>query len=224
METSDRIRNELSSIGIAFYEPETPIVDADPEKAFLNSISEWQSDRKILKLLISWMDEFGDLFHIERLKALAKSLPANEIAWLGGFAKHRLSAKDYRWVCIEKFCTSKLGAQSLTFSTTKLDLLQAKRNGKDENFSQFGILIPKVEPADKKKLLPRSEVLRRHQWLRLRLVFGANFRADMAHLILKDIVPNAFQAERLLGCNRQTAYKLWGTFHEVRISEVIKAV
>jgi hypothetical protein len=215
--------DELAALGIAFVTDENTLaLEPDPEKTFLKSISEWNDQRKTLKLLLAWMEEYGDLFHVERMRYFAGSLSAIEIAWLGGFASHQVSRKDLRWQAIEKFCHSKLGTPMPQFTTSTFDLLQAERNGKDPHFEKYGLILQRLEPSDPKKIYLREGTLKRNGWLRLRLLFGSNFRADMAYLFLRQKVSNAFQAEKFLGCSRETAYRLWKAFKEVECGQILK--
>ena len=219
----DLLRDELAALGIAFVTDDQALeLEPDPERTFLKSISEWNTQRKTLKLLLAWMDSYGDLFHVERLRSLADSLSAVEIAWLGGFASYRVSKKDLRWQAIERYCFSKLGKPMPRFATSNLDILQAERKGKDPHFEKFGLILQILEPSDSKKIYLREATLKRNGWLRFRLLFGSNFRADMAYLFLREKASNAFQAEKFLGCSRETAYRLWKAFQEVDCSKILK--
>ncbi len=219
----DILCNELAALGIAFItEAQALELEPDPEKTFLKSISEWNEERKTLKLLLAWMESYGDLFHIERLRSLAHSLSAVELAWLGGFASYRVFKKDLRWQVIETYCRTRLGKPMPQFTTSTLDLLQAQRKGNDPHFSKFGLTLQPLEPSDSKKLYQRESTLQRNVWLRLRLLFGANFRADMAYIFLRSKAKNAFQAEKILGCSRETAYRLWKIFLEVELNQILK--
>jgi hypothetical protein len=223
MKTQDVLRDELAALGIAFVTGNQALsLEPDPERTFLKSISEWNTDRKILKLFLAWMESYGDLFHVERLRSLAEPLSAVELAWLGGFASFQVSKKDLRWQAIEKYCTSRLGNPMPRFVTSNLDVLQAERKGKDPHFEKFGLIFPLLESSDQKKIYLRETTIKRNAWLRLRLLFGSNFRADMAYLFLRQKVTNAFQAEKFLGCSRETAYRLWKAFQEVECGKILR--
>lgn len=217
------LQDELAALGIAFVTEDKALsLEPDPERTFLKSISEWNTERKTLKLLLAWMDSYGDLFHVERLRSLAESLSAVELAWLGGFASYQVSQKDLRWQAIEKYCVSRLGKPMPQFATSNLDVLQSERKGRDPHFEKFGLILPLIEPSDPKKIYVREATIKRNAWLRLRLLFGSNFRADMAYLFLRQKVANAFQAEKLLGCSRETAYRLWKVFQEVECGKILR--
>jgi hypothetical protein len=215
------LSSELASLGIAFAQ-ERHELEADPERTFVRSISEWKSERKTLKLLLAWTDRMGDLLHIERLKSLADDCNAEELAWLGGFASFQVSKKDLRWSAIEKFCLRKLGSKMPLFVVSKLDSLQALKQGSDEHFSKFGINIARVIPSEEKKLLPRDAVLHTHRWLRMRQIFGTNYRADMVYVLMTNQVANAHQAEKMLGCTSETAYRLWKSLEILKGQDVIR--
>jgi hypothetical protein len=212
---------DLASLGIAFA-MDVNNTEADPELAFVRSLSEWGTERKTLKLLLAWIDRMGDLVHIERLKSLADTCNAVELAWLGGFASIQVNKKDLRWAAIEKFCQKKLGPKMPRFEISKLDTLQALKSGTDEHFARYGITIATVTPSDDKKLVPRESILRTHRWLRIRQIFGTNYRADMVYALMTNQVENAHQAEKLLGCTSETAYRLWKSLEMLKGQDVIR--
>jgi hypothetical protein len=212
----DEVRDKWENLGLAFAIKQSGLTDADPERTFIGSLKEFQDDRKLLGLILSWLREFGSLLHTERIKALAADLSAAELAWLGGIA-HWQSQEDRRWRVICSLIEKKLGKPAPRFQTSKLDELQAEKSGVDQGFFRYGITIPTITPADPKKLRPRQDVIKNNLWFRMRLLFGTNWRADIASVILLRLVKTSYQAEKVLACSRETAYRNWQALKEAGI-------
>ena len=219
---SDPIRDAWESLGIAFAANQTGMKHADPERTLLLTLHEFQDQRKMLKLLLAWLKEYGDLVHVERLKSLAVDITAHELAWLGGLSSHRVEDGDLRWKSIIQMIKERLGSPSPHFTTSKLDELQAKRVGIDKHFQQFGLILPLVEPTDAKKLTPFSITVQNNLWLRLRALFGTNWRADTATILVLGKAKNPYQAERILGCAKETAYRNWKALKEAGAETLLK--
>ena len=100
--------------------------------------------------------------------------------------------------------------------------LVAERKGRDEHFESFGLLIPRVLPAKPAKLLKRETTLRQHPWLRLRALFGANWRADIVWLMIQQPEMTPYQVSRRLGCNTETAYRNHRLLKEVDAPALLK--
>ena len=212
------LNSKLSSLGIALLSKSEYC--ADPEQTIIQALKEVAEDRKLLSLMIGWIEEFSDLVHVERLRALAKKCSASELAWLGGIASYA-AEKDRRFEAITSFVTKTLGEEWKGTTVSKLDKLAAKRKGKDEHFSRFSIVIPKLEPASEKKLHTRTHVLSQHPWLRLRVLFGPCWRADIAWEILRDPKQTPYRAAKTLGCNTETAYRNWKALEEADIENLL---
>lgn len=208
--TEDLTRDAWESLGIAFVFNQSGTKNADPEKTLIQSLKELADDRKTLSLIQGWLREFGPLVHIERLKALANDLTASELAWLGGLAAHQAETGDARWKAIVRYIEDdKLGTPRPHFPSSKLDELQIQRKGIDKHFARFGLRIPILEAAEAKKFKPTASAIKENIWLRMRALFGTNWRADTAVVLIQGLAKNAYQVERILGCSRETAYRNW---------------
>ena len=51
-------------------------------------------------------------------------------------------------------------------------------------------------------------------WLRLRLLFGANLRADVATVLALDLAPTAYAAAKYLQCSQNAVYRNWQNLKE----------
>lgn len=208
----DRLSSLWLSLGVAFA-GETKEA-ADPEGTLIETLSVLQEERKFLGLILAWIQEYGDFIHVERIKALAKNLSSLELAWLGGIALHVVGI-DKRWNIIVQFAEDYKKKQRRRFKMSKLDELAAKRKGYDRAFKKFGLTIQTVQMAKKTKLLKKSHTLKRHPWLKLRALFGANWRADIAWMMIKRPNQTPYQVAKYLGCNVETAYRNWSSLKDV---------
>ena len=93
--------------------------------------------------------------------------------------------------------------------------------GEDEEFKEFGLKLAKIDPEDEKKILDLPSILKSHPWLKIRALVGANFRADLVYWMSLKILKNPNQAAKLLGCSRETAYRLW---KEISLFENIEKI
>ena len=226
--SSDLLRDSWENLGVAFAINESGTKNADPEQTLLASLCEFQDDRKLLKLALAWLGEYGDLVHVERIKALAAERSAVELAWLGGIARHQTegvhSRADRRWHTVAEMVRKRLGVPCPRFQTSQLDELLARKNGADQGFQPYGLTIPGADPADPKKLYLRPHAIQGNLWLRMRALFGTNWRADVATVMLLGRAKTSYQAEKLLGCSTETAYRNWNALKEADLLTMLKQV
>ncbi|OFZ82615.1 MAG: hypothetical protein A2583_07910 [Bdellovibrionales bacterium RIFOXYD1_FULL_53_11] len=199
------------SLGIAFGRDKHK-EDQDIEQTIIDTLPFLPGDLKLLILLLTWLDEMGDLIHLERIKTMAKVLPPTELAFLGAIAE--FTKKRYRnWQLISAFARKKLRhsfskgfvpelSERLTIS---VDMGQVEP---DPAFERFRLRIPEIALSDKKKLIPRRYVLQDHKWFSMRALIGANWRADVAFSMLKDPGMNPYRIAKKLSCSYETAYRL----------------
>src|SRR5581483_10403272 len=101
--------------------------NADPEATLLQTLKDFKDRRKMLRLVLAWLAEFGDLVHVERIKPLARDLSTIELAWLGGLSSAQVENGDLRWKMILRYVESKLGNPSPHFELSDFDNLQTQR-------------------------------------------------------------------------------------------------
>ena len=216
----NNLNQKLASLGVAFIE--APDAPADPEETLIEALQLFREERKLLAIILGWLALYGDLIHIARLRALAQRLNAEHLAWLGGLALHAAET-DRRWDAIAQFVRKKLGEGEKTFATTKLDLTLAKNKGADPHFQKFGLTIPKIQAAGEKKFYRRNHTLANHYWLRLRVLFGSNWRADIAWQMLQDSKQTPYRISKNIGCNIETAYRNRNSLLEAQAIKLLRA-
>jgi hypothetical protein len=219
---SDLLGDAWENMGIAFAVNKSKTRNADPERTLLASLGEFGEDRKLLKLVLVWLAEYGDLIHVERVKALAADLSTKELAWLGSVAA--IQKGDRRWSSVVESVKKRLGRFPPKHQMSQLDLLQAERSGADQNFLEFGLTIPVFEAAEPKKVRARAKTLEDNLWLRMRVLFGSNWRADVATLMLLEQAQTSYQVAQLLGCSGETAYRNLNSLREAGLVRLLKSV
>lgn len=222
----DFLRDQWTSLGIAFA-AKPKIKNADPEATLILSLKEFYEDRKILKIVISWLDEFGDLVHVERLKILARKLNARDQAWLGLIADYMVNVrKDYRFKKILEMVENHLGNPPAFFEQSKFMELHFEREilkGSVSVGKKFGLNITQSDLIGyPKKLQDKRAAIMGNIWLRMRLLFGCSWRADVCTVILLDMAQNYYQVKKVLGCSIETAHRNWKSLNESDVLDLFK--
>jgi hypothetical protein len=213
------IKSDLISLGLAYYGEPSP-QPPDPEKLIIETICLFREDQKLYRMLLSWLDSYGDLVHVERLIHFLKDLNDEEKLFLGVTALKRVNAGDHRFkVLFERIKRQKpkLGA-----NLAGQDEFLIEKHGIDSEFETFGIRTSTIDPSEKKKILQRTKVVENNLWLRLRALLGSNFRADVAFIKLSKLALNPYQTMKLVGCSKETTYRIWKSLEEAKIEELFK--
>ncbi len=211
--SNDLLRDAWSSLGIAFNAKGA--TNANPEDVIIQTIKskEFPNDRKIFELMLLWIEEYLEFIHVEKLKVSLKELNAFELALMGAVATKAFKLGDHRFKVIIREVHKKLGKKTLHFGEGD-DELYLKLKGVDEDFLEFGIRVAPVKADDKKKLLKREQVFKNNAWLKNRLLFGANLRADFVTVYSLKLAQNPYQAAKILNCSTNASYRNWKTIEE----------
>lgn len=214
-------KDKLLSLGFAFH-GKIPKESADPEKTIIALTPSFFVDRKLFRMLLTWLKTTSELIHIERLKQLSKDMAPNLKVILAVIAK-KLLKQDRRWKLIEEHVKKKLHGKTLTFQPPSEfnDPYLVSKHGHDAEFAQFGIQTARIIPEDPKKIFSIRGILNANAWLRLRAVIGPNFRADTAYLYLSGAAQGPAEAARILGCSRDTAYRNWRALENADVKNVL---
>ncbi len=215
-------KDNLLSLGFAFH-GKIPRKSADPERTIVDVLQSFFVDRKLFRMLLTWLGTTTELIHIERLKALSKDLSPNLKVVLAVVAK-KLARQDRRWKFLYEHLKVELQDQNLSLQVPKEfnDPYLVSKYGPDEDFAEFGVDITKVAPEDGKKILSLRGILNNNSWLRLRAVMGPNFRADTAYLYLTNSAGGPAEVARILGCSRDTAYRNWRALENSDARKVLR--
>lgn len=211
MKRTDLLRDQWASLGVAFAAGKS--VECDPESALINLVSsrEFPEDKKMISIALAWLKEYSTLVHIEKLKQPAAGLDKDAAAILGALALKCIKFGDHRWKTIERISIEILRGQKSVIRDPDAFL---KRHGLDEDFLKFGISVTPILAENSKKLLARAKVFKMNSWLRHRLLFGTNLRADIATAKYLKITDTAYGAAKILGCSMNAAYRNWKALEE----------
>lgn len=77
----------------------------------------------------------------------------------------------------------------------------------DPIFSKYGLKISKLSEEGEKKFIPRKYVLQQNPFLFCRTLFGTNWRADVAALLMLKPESTPTEIMRSLGCSYETAHR-----------------
>ena len=211
MTPKDHLRDVWASLGIAFNNRTQ--IQTDPESALIALVQsdEFPEDKKMMSLAMLWLTHYSKLVHVERLKTLAKKLRSFELALLGGIASKCVSNGDHRFKIIVRLAEHSLKKKKFEMGDSETFI---QMRGLDLDFAKFGIRIAPILPEAEKKLLTRAEIIRRNDWLKYRLLFGANMRADIAAVISLKLADTGYAAAKLLSCAPNTAYRNWNDLEE----------
>ncbi len=218
--SSDNLVTAWESLGIAFNIKNRKL-NANPEKTIIDTIlsDEFPGDRKMFELMLLWLHHYHDLVHVDRLKSHLAKLNPFHLALIGGLATKCLNLSDFRWEAILTTVNKKLGKNRPTFSGD--DPLYLKMKGVDKDFAGFGIKVAPVRPDNQKKLMQRKEIIKNNTWLKNRLLFGVNLRADFVTVFALGLAENAYQAAKLLNCSANASYRNWGDLEEARSLDLL---
>lgn len=210
---SDHLRDQWASLGIAFNQ-KSEIV-SDPETALISFLEarEFPEDRKMISLILAWLKEHSNLVHIERLKTLIEPLGSFELAVLGGIAQKCLSYGDFRWRTIIGYI-KKRNTGKLRFETEESEYLLSKK-GEDPDFRDFGLRVSTVEPERAEKIIEMRAMIENNRWIRHRVLFGVNMRADVATAMVLNLASSAYQASKVLKCSFNAASRNWNDLTSV---------
>ena len=215
----DEMKPDLISMGLAYYGEPSKIAP-DTEKVIIEVVNLFSEDQKLYRMLLAWMDRFGDLIHVERLASFIDSLSDKDKLILGVTALKRVNSGDIRFKAMyEKIKKQKIRQN---FNMSGQDNYLLEKLGVDPEFKIFGITTSKILPSEDKKLMDRKWVLKSNLWLRLRALLGSNFRADMTFVKLNHLAINPYAAMKVLRCSKETSYRIWGSLEEAGLESLIQ--
>lgn len=203
-------RLRLVGFRIGFSEVEVPLsklspFDFDIEETFVLAILEAKSDFRLLGLLVTWIKIYGGHMILEKLfkKANEHNLTEDDpilnflcgVAILNGHVKWRYWLKASRKHPI--YPTDKDSLKSLI-----------SVRGEDPDLAKLGIHVPIGYLKSKEaNVLSPEELLKINHQYKNRLIFGANWRADIVTAI-ESGSQNAFQISKKIGCSYEPAYRV----------------
>lgn len=203
-----------ASLGVTFFAESTEIPTSPEEGiiAFVRS-GEFPKDKTMMPLVLGWLKEYSRLVHVERLRNLSDDLSDFEMAVLGVLAKKCVGQKDLRWGTIVKKAKEKIDGKK--FVDGDSDTFLAVK-GSDPDFAEFGLKMAPMNIENvEKKLRPRNFLVKNNVWIKNRILFGANVRADIATIRELRLAETAYRASQIAACSTKAAYNSWADLEEV---------
>lgn len=195
-----------ASLGINYVIPSSKWnAKQDPEDLIVRSLPAFFEDPRLLSMMIAWAQEYRELINVGRLESYLNGLNPFEMSVLGAISKKLKS--DEKWLRLYHKIDRKIGQNRPMFLERDLYFKLAEVSGRDEDFAEFGICIPQVSKADRKKLKPKQVIAEKNYWFRFRKLFENHMRADVAVAMYILELKNAYQVKKLLRCSQETAYR-----------------
>jgi len=206
------LNQKLKLIGfrIGFSEAELPLTnltpfDFDIEETLIQAMIEARTDFRLLGLLATWIKAFGGSVILEKFfkKSNEHQLTEDDpilnfliaIAILNGHIKWRYWLK-----------ASPKHPIYPTDETTLKSLISVR--GEDPDLAKLGVRVPTGYLKSKESnILSPPELVRINHQYRNRLIFGANWRADIVTAIESGL-QNAFQISKKIGCSYEPAHRV----------------
>lgn len=180
---------------------------ADIERTLLAATSLVDSsERRLLGLLASWIVVHANLVCIGKLKRIMEKEGLGDPQIVSALAFLALEYKHHEWKTLcKRYPVRHLWGEEGTKLALKLQKPVA-------SFAKAGILLPeKALRIDERHVLPTTALAKAHLQVRLRLLFGANIRADAAFYISKGII-GASDLMRAIGCSYEPAHRILEDF------------
>ncbi len=199
----------LWSMGADYmYEGSVSLNDIDPEMTLLRTLKCYWTANDVFFMLYALLKfRIGPLIHVERLVKLSKTgfLSNDERVLLIAVSKKLVEDGDHRFKAVYKHLYKKgMTLETLPRLHGRASLVKA--HGAEESLLEFGASVRKFE-VDDRKLHSLKRIMERNSWLKLRVLMGVNYRADVTYLKCVGQASKASQVVQILGCDSSTASK-----------------
>ena len=207
MEIPSRFYRDFVGIGVELTN-ERANREADLERTILEASSYVDlDDRRILGLLASWILVHANLVCIGKLKRLLEREKLGDPQIISALAFFAVEKRHHEWKTLCKTFPEKyLWGEAGTKAALKFQKPVA-------SFSKAGLFLPeKALRLDQRHILPIAVLAKHHLQIRLRLLFGANVRADAAFYVSKGI-DGASDLMRAIGSSYEPAHRILEEFN-----------
>jgi hypothetical protein len=186
----------MAGIGMAFAE--TPAESPNIENTVLSASFEGmeQDDLRVLSVPLQWLEVYQSWVNADRLFRAISSIESPRIrafwAAVGFWLK-----KDNRF---SRFTNIYKGRQRIDL-LREMNAFQIQRKGEDPRFEKSSLCVPAgILRQRASDVHPPEEMIKRHIGLRLRVLMGPSYRADMwAELEKKPDLSTAELARKTCG-------------------------
>lgn len=201
---ASKLHQQLASIGVNVNFSGDLLAFTDIEETIVSVLNNIPNHKRLLGLILSWTKLHGDKVNIERLaKLVDKKMPD----WIGLLAVFSLHCKHHRWKKLIQRPDSLLSNGSLASAKSR-----AKLKGEEAWSKGTGYLIPKgSESIADKFILAPEQIAKINRHYKNKLLYGPNWRADIATAIEKG-AQNPHQAAKICGCSYEPAHRVFKDF------------
>lgn len=208
-------RKLLAAIGVQFSEDVSAndYKNADIERALIaGSIAIEQGDLRVVNPLFTWIEKNGEFVNVERLKKIMKShTDPEKIVWVYAMAFFGISHRQSRWKILANVQT-----QPKFLKNRHEDPLEAledaktlqKLKGEPEWSKKTGFILANTSIQTSSKFaLDKVALAKISMPFRNRLLFGPNWRADIATAIGNG-AKSAKEICALTSCSHEPAHRV----------------
>jgi hypothetical protein len=209
MQNSDTVRKKLAAIGISFaIETKNTEKNVDIEEALILSaqILGEGGDAQIFTPLLSWIMIHGEYVNVERLAKLKLAFEKDHmpLPWISAFSFFGKFCGQTRW----KLLCKPVAANSC-LGDLELEKSRVEMRGAAAWSLNSGFLVSKTSAIpDPKYVLHPSQLARSCHQYRNRLLFGANWRADVIWAI-ENGAKSPIEISRRTGASYETARRIF---------------
>ncbi len=199
--------SNLRSIGI-FFTIESPDFTkkiVTPEDALIGCLSTLKTDKLTLSLVYTWIRQNPEWIHVESL--LKKAEAEKDSVHLAFLAALLASSENRNLIgaaSMIKYLKKNLNEQVDKTLRLAAEFGQIEF---DPIFSKHGLKVSKLFEEDEKKFIPRKYVLQNNPFLFCRTLFGTNWQADVAALLMLRPESTPTEIMRTIGCSYETAHR-----------------
>lgn len=184
---------------------------ADPEGTILDSLPSVLSDAKMLYLIANWFRKQGDLIHVERLLSLVRrrDLPYDELMALGGLAQFASDA-GFRVDPLLRYFRDKFRKGRSVETSGQIALpVKIGQSTPEPAFERYGLIVPRIIDHSS-KIADLKLITETNLWIRNRIFFGCNWRADIYTALSRKTKERAstYRLAKDLGCSNETALRI----------------
>lgn len=180
--------------------------DMFPEECLAELSLHLLQDPKALVLAVGAVKAHAPVLHPEFLLKTIRNRQCdfNVIGALLSKTQDRRFQKVIEFCRVQNF-VSKKPAKMLSFA------LKIGQSTADVEFQGFGVQVSLLDAVDDKKITKIELLLKNNVYIRNRLLFGCNWRADIISVI--DVgLDSPTSVKNRLGCSYETAHRVFGEY------------
>ena len=181
-----------------------------PEECLVDLSFRLLQDPKALTLAVGAICAHSQIIHPELLLKTVQSRNCD----LNVIGAVLLKTNDRRFNKVIEYCKKKkfISERPIKILSFAFKIGQVAA---DKEFEQFGIQISQLDPISEKKITKIDLYLKNNLYIRNRLLFGCNWRADIISTIELGL-NNPTQIKNRLRCSYETAHRV---FNEYKLVE-----